>query len=184
LLRGELTDLRAVERSDAGALHRWFNDPDLMHFWGVPAATVSITEVQRRIEEWLDDERVLHRPSALIIEGLNGGELGLVLLGRFDPLCRSSEVSLLIGERAEWGRGVGTDALTTVVDACFEQWGLHRLWLRVEAFNERAIRLYERCGFQREAVLRDASFHDGEFHDLYQFSLLATDPRGDGGEPG
>ena len=52
-----------------------------------------------------------------------------------------------------------------------------RYVLRVEAVNARAIRLYERCGFRREATLRDASYHDGAYHDLHVYSLLATDPR-------
>lgn len=172
MIRGERTNLRAIERSDAADLFRWFNDPDLMHFWGLGDPVVSLTEVQRRIEDWLDDERTLRRPAALVVETLDGESVGLVILGSYRPEHRSTELSLLIGERERWGQGLGTDALRAVIDACFLTWQMHRLWLRSEAFNERAQRLFRRCGFVQEATLRDATFLDGQYFDQYVFALL------------
>jgi RimJ/RimL family protein N-acetyltransferase len=175
MIRGELTNLRAVERTDTGTLHRWFNDPDLMCYWGVTASTVSQAEIARQIESWIDDERTLDRPACFIVELLSGSAVGVVILSNFLARHASVEISLLIGERDRWGQGVGTDVLQSLVDACFSQWNLHRLALRVEAFNERARRLYESCGFAHEATLRDASFFDGAYHDLLVYSLLSTD---------
>jgi RimJ/RimL family protein N-acetyltransferase len=175
VIRGELTNLRAVERSDSGLLHRWLNDPELMTFWGDPASTISLAEIQRRIEEWLADEGRLGWPVCLLAELIDGEAVGMIVLSQFEPRIASAELSLMIGERERWGEGLGTDILSTVVDVAFQQWALRRLTLRVEAFNDRAIRLYERCGFRREGVLRDASFFDGEYHDLWLYSLLATD---------
>lgn len=177
MLRGELTNLRAVERTDSRTLYRWFNDPAVMEGWGLPDATVSHHEVQRRLEGWLADEERLQRPAAFVIEDLEGNEFGFVLLSGYEAPHAACEVSLLIGETAEWGKGYAADALATLIDACFEHWQVFRLWLRVEPANERAVRLYERAGFRREAVLRDASYHDGRFHDLVLCSLLATDRR-------
>jgi RimJ/RimL family protein N-acetyltransferase len=176
VIRGELVNLRAVERSDAPCLYHWFNDPEVMRYWGLADATVSLAEIQRRIEEWLAREAELGRPAAFIIETLDGEPLGLLLTSRESQQHRSLELSLVIGERERWGRGLGTDALEAFLDICFAQWGIHRVWLRSEAYNERAHRLYRRCGFRQEAVLRQASFVDGQFHDVLIFSRLADDP--------
>jgi RimJ/RimL family protein N-acetyltransferase len=177
-LRGELVNLRAVDRHDATDLHRWLNDPDLMCYWGLPSSTPSLTEVQRQIEAWLDEEGSLGRPTCLIIETLEGEAIGCVLLGEYKSDHRSTELSLLIGE-SEWReRGVGTDALRTLVETCFDDWNLNRVWARSEAFNERARRLFKRCGFVHEATLRDASYFEGEYSDVLLFGLLATDDRG------
>ncbi len=178
MIRGELTNLRAVERSDAGQLHRWFNDPEVMRFWGLPDATISRAEVERRIENWIDDERGHEHPACFIIELLDGTDVGVAILGRYEPAHSAIELSMMIGERERWGEGLGTDALTALVDICFDQWNLHRVSLRVEAFNERACRLYERCGFKLDATLREASYFDGAYQDVLVYSLLATD-RGD-----
>jgi RimJ/RimL family protein N-acetyltransferase len=175
MIRGESTNLRAVERSDAGQLHHWFNDPELMRFWGVPGATVSGAEIERQIEAWIEDERQMDRPACFIIETLDGAEVGIAILGRYEKTHASVEISLMIGERERWGQGLGSDALTSLADTCFDQWNLHRVSLRVEAFNERAQRLYERCGFQRDATLREASYFDGAYQDVVVYSLLATD---------
>lgn len=176
MIRGEMVNLRAVERSDASSLYRWLNDPEVMRYWGLADATVSLAEIQRRIEEWLAREAELGRPAAFVMESLEGEPLGFLLTSRESQQHRSLEISLLIGERERWGQGLGTDALEAFLDTCFAQWGIHRVWLRSEAYNERAHRLYRRCGFQQEAVLRQASFVDGQFHDVLIFSRLASDP--------
>jgi RimJ/RimL family protein N-acetyltransferase len=175
MIRGELTNLRAVERSDAGLLHCWFNDPELMRYWGVPASTVSRSEIERQIESWIDDEHHLDRPACFMIDLLNGDADGVAILNNFESNHSCVELSFLIGAQEHWGEGLGADVFTALVDACFEQWNLHRVTVRVEAFNERAIRLYEGVGFQLDARLREASYFDGGYHDVLVYSLLASD---------
>jgi len=175
MIRSELTNLRAVERSDAGSLHFWFNDPELMRFWGAPDSTISHAEIQRRIEEWIHEEGLLGRPACLIAETLDRELIGVVILSHYEPMTSATELSMMVGEVERWGEGFGGDILTAIVETGFAQWRLHRISLRVEAFNERAIRLYERCGFRRDGTLRDASYFDGEFRDQYIYSLLSTD---------
>jgi RimJ/RimL family protein N-acetyltransferase len=172
MIRGELVNLRAVERTDAPDVVRWFNDPDLMRYWGIGDATASSNDIQRQIESWLDEETRLGRPASLIVETLDGAAIGLVVLSEYRPDDRSAALSLLIGDRTHWGKGLGSDTLRTLVDSCFSSWNLHRVWLRTEAFNERALRLYRGRGFTHEATLRDATYLDGEYHDVLVFSLL------------
>ena len=44
--------------------------------------------------------------------------------------------------------------------------------LGVFSFNERAVRLYERLGFVREGVNREAYYLDYKWHDRILFSIL------------
>lgn len=175
MIRGELTNLRAVERTDAGTLHRWLNDPDVMRYQGVPDSTVSLAEVQRRIEGWLDDEARLGRPSCLMIELLDGSPVGFALLTKYEEQHRALELAMVIAEPGRCGQGLGTDALTALVDTAFDQWNLHRLDARPLAFHERAHRMYARCGFRHDATLREAAYLDGRYHDVHLYCLLASD---------
>ncbi len=175
MIRGELTNLRAIERPDAAALFRWFNDPAVMRFWGYGEGVVSLNRIQLDIDQWLEDERAADRPAALLIETLDGDAIGVAILAEERRQDRAVELSLLIGEPERWGQGLGSDALGVLVDACFAQWGLHRIAARSEVGNERAHRWLRRAGFQLEGTLRDASFFDNEFHDQLHFGLLATD---------
>jgi len=175
VIRGELVNLRAVDRHDAADLHRWLNNPDVMCHWGLPSSSPSLTDVQRQIEGWLEGEAMLRRPQCLIIETLEAEPIGFVALGEFKTEARSTELSMLIGEPTYWGRRYGSDALNSVIAACFDDWNIRRVWARTEAFNERAQRMFRRCGFAHEATLRDASFFDGQFHDVLVFGLVASD---------
>jgi RimJ/RimL family protein N-acetyltransferase len=49
---------------------------------------------------------------------------------------------------------------------------LHRIELDVFAFNERAIRTYEKLGFQREGVKRDMLYYNHQYHDAILMSIL------------
>ncbi len=175
MIRGERVDLRAVERADAATLHGWLNDPAVMRGWGTSAAAISRAEVERQLEGWLAEETALGRPTALVVETPEGETVGLVVLRGERPEARSVELSLLIGETERWGEGLGTDAVQTVLDACFGGWNLHRVWLRSEAWNVRAHRLYIRCGFTQEGTLRQAAFLDGRYEDVFVFGLLAEE---------
>lgn len=175
MIRGEKINLRAVEREDALLLYGWLNDPDTMRFWGAPGHTVSLAEVQRRIEDWLAREGTDGRPACLMVETLERETIGHVVFGQYRPDARSVDLSLMIGEAAHRGQGLGKDLLETCLAVCFDEWNLHRVWLRSEASNIRAHRLYAGCGFTHEATLRDAAFFDGRYEDVLVFAKLRTD---------
>jgi RimJ/RimL family protein N-acetyltransferase len=77
-----------------------------------------------------------------------------------------------IGERDAWGQGYGTEALHLALQYAFDELNLHRITLTVIAYNERAIALYERAGFQREGVFREFGQRDGKRYDMYLYGLL------------
>lgn len=174
MIPGELVNLRAVERHDAPLLHRWFNDPVVMRGWGWSAPAHSRHEVTDQVEDWLAQEAALGRPAALIAESLEGDPIGLVVLRVDRPEARSVELSLLI-DAARWGQGFGTDVLQTALEACFDGWGMHRIGVRVEGDNARALTLYRRLGFREEGRLREAAFRDGRHADIILFALLVPE---------
>ena len=68
-------------------------------------------------------------------------------------------------------KGLGRRLITTALDAAREL-GLHRVELHVHADNPRAIALYEKVGFVREGVARDAVKIDGRFIDAIQMAVI------------
>jgi RimJ/RimL family protein N-acetyltransferase len=177
MIPGELVNLRAVERSDAHMIHRWLNDPQVMRGWGWSAPARSFQGVVQEIEDWLAQETALGHSAALLVETLVGEPIGLVILRVDRAEARSVELSMLIGDVSYWGRGYGTDVLRTTLDACFDGWGIHRLAVRVEDDNERAVTLYRRFGFTDEGRLRQAAFRDGRHGDILLFGILAPEWR-------
>ena len=54
----------------------------------------------------------------------------------------------------------------------FDELNLHRVQLTVFAYNDRAIALYEKLGFQREGTFREFLHRDGARYDMYLYGLL------------
>lgn len=177
MIKGIQTNLRAIEFEDAAALYRWFNEPAVMDGWGSGAAVVSRPAVTRQIAEWSERETDLGRPVAFLVEALDERPIGLLLALPEDREGRVVRLSLLIGDPQDWGKGYAGDALDAFLEAAFNGWNLHRVWLDVEAGNERALRLYRSAGFLDEGTMREARFRDGERRDLHLMGVTAHEWR-------
>ncbi len=174
MIPGETINLRAVERHDVPLLHRWFNDPVVMDGWGWSAPARSIQHVAEQVEDWLARETAFDRPEALIAESLAGDPIGLVVVRVDRPEARSVELSLLV-DADRWGQGFGIDMVRTILEACFDSWDVHRIGVRVDEGNERALALYRRLGFKGEGRLRQAAFRDGRHRDVLLLGQLAAE---------
>jgi len=126
-------------------------------------------------------EAALSNPdfSYLIIEtgpSLSHAWAGFCILSELSSGSSKATLKRLALERA--GHGVGTLAVKAIQRHVFERLEKHRLALDCYADNARAVRLYEKTGFQREGVLRDASVkRDGQRMSLVLFSMLKHEYR-------
>ena len=77
-----------------------------------------------------------------------------------------------IGNREQWGKGYGREAMDLVLKYGFDELNLHRIQLTVFEYNERAIALYEKLGFRREGVFREFMQREGQRYDMYLYGLL------------
>lgn len=92
--------------------------------------------------------------------------LGSVYIRDIDRQHNKAEYGIFIGEDSARGRGVGTAAAGLMLRYCFEEEGLHRVYLRAFADNVQAVRSYEKAGFVREGLLKDDVRIDGEYRDI------------------
>ena len=76
--------------------------------------------------------------------------------------------------QASVGRGIGR-SLLEALEGWAKSKGLHRLELIVNCNNERAIRLYEKFGFEREGVSRHGLRIDGRYIDAFYMAKLIGD---------
>lgn len=72
-----------------------------------------------------------------------------------------------------WGYGLGSLLMEAVVDWASQSGVIGRLELTVQARNERAIKLYQKFGFEIEGTKkRGAKTKNGEFLDVYLMAKL------------
>ena len=72
----------------------------------------------------------------------------------------SAEIGYWLGEEF-WGRGITTDALSLVTDYVFRELNFLRLFALPFADNPGSVRVLEKAGYVREAVLRASSVKYG-----------------------
>ena len=94
-----------------------------------------------------------------------------------DEEFRHASIDLFLGAPYH-DRGLGTDAVRTMVRHLIDDRGHRRLTIDPAAHNERAIRCYEKVGFKRVGILREY-WLDGEgvWRDGLLLDLLASDLR-------
>jgi RimJ/RimL family protein N-acetyltransferase len=73
------------------------------------------------------------------------------------------------------GKGYGTDAVNTMVQYAFKELRLNCICANILSYNEASVKLFERCGFKREGVLRQRVFKKGHFVDMLAYSKVVND---------
>lgn len=167
MIRGERVHLRAIERTDIPTFLRWFNDAEVTQYLSM-YLPMSETAEMRWYERQLDDSSNL----VLCIETLDGIHIGNIGLHDIDTRARLAELGITIGEKAYWGQGYGRDAIRTLCRFAFHEMNLHRIYLRVISYNDRARRCYLAAGFTPEGTLREAHYSRGTYHDMHVLGLL------------
>ncbi|WP_322112064.1 GNAT family N-acetyltransferase [Brevibacillus ruminantium] len=72
-----------------------------------------------------------------------------------------------IGEPALWNQGIGSRMVTLVLRILFTDKRATRVIMDPQAWNERAIRCYEKCGFHKVKLLPQHEWHEGQKRDCW-----------------
>lgn len=172
-LIGKRVYLRALEKEDLIYIRKWSNDPEIRKLIG-EVASMSQADADKFLErvysdntrEWFvivvkEDDRVI-------------GEAGLL---RMFPAWRTTDISIIIGEKDAWGKGYGTEAILLLLDYAFRYLNFHRVAIGVVGFNKSAIRFWEKVGFKKEGIQRDGYYYNHKYYDFVMMSILEDEFR-------
>lgn len=175
MIEGDRVRLRRLERDDLPTLHRWMNDADVMT-WArfSPDAMTSLAALEKTYEKELSGED-RERTTYVVEDRESGKPIGWCVIRTWDRKHVNANVGIGLGDKDLWGKGYGTEAFRLLLTIVFDHQGWHRAELWTLAENERAIRSFEKCGFVREGVAREASYSDGRYHDVLSMGLLKSE---------
>ena len=172
IIHGEKTVLRAVEESDNAMLLSLINDPDTEMMLGGSSWPVSEAEQLKWFEHQERSRDVLR---CIVALKEDGKAIGTIILSDIDQKNATGHIHIKMSKDGGRGKGYGTDAVNTMVRYAFEELRLNCIYANILSYNEASIRLFERCGFKRDGVLRQRVFKKGQFYDLYYYSRLISD---------
>ena len=148
-----------MQEGDAGELRRLRAAPAVAAWWGP-------------LEEDfpLGDEPEVTRLCILVGDRI----VGLIQYGEEpDESFRHAWIDIFVDAELH-GRGIGTDALETLVEHLLTDGGHHRVTIDPAADNLAAIRSYEKAGFRRVGVMESAERdeHTGRWRDVILMELV------------
>lgn len=170
-LKGEKIYLRPIELEDAPLFSRGENDPIVREslFLALP---ISLKTEQAKIEQYLQSKEAI---VLTIIEKETSHPVGQTAFFRIDYISRAAIFYLAILDPAYWSKGLGAEATQLMVNYAFKTLNLNRIQLHVCAENVPALKIYQRVGFTKEGVLRQAMFRNGNYVDFWVMAILRSD---------
>ena len=167
MIEGKIINLRAFEEADYPLLHKWNNDEDVTKYFRDPYPR-SRKEEKKWFEKLLEDEDA----KIFTIITKDNKPIGVIYFSKIDWRDRHARLSILIGEKEEWGKGYGTDSILTLLTFAFKEMNLHRIELDVFKGHQSAIACYEKCGFKKEGERKETYFLDGKYHNGYLMAII------------
>jgi len=162
-LDGARVTLRAASVADAPAVLEILTAPGVAPWW--PGVTLE------ECHEVIADPDV----HAFVVEH-DGDAVGFIQFSEEqDADYRHASIDVALHDRWQ-GKGLGTDAVRTLARHLVLDRGHHRVTIDPAAANSRAIRCYEKVGFQAVGVMREYERGgDGTWRDGLLMDLLADD---------
>lgn len=160
--------LRPMTEQDTDNVIKWRNAPSVMENF------IFRTPLTREAHLNWYNNRVLTGDVAqfIIVDTDTNTDVGSVYLRDIDRNNQKCEFGIFIGEESCRGKGIGAKASRLILDYAFNELELNRVFLRVFAKNERAIKSYENAGFKYEGTFRDDVIIDGVAYDMVFMAIL------------
>jgi len=172
-LQGEKVYLRPVEREDARLMYDSLSNEELIRMTGLQGF-FTLAGTESYVDRISGDSS---RADFIFCSQETDEPLGDVVLNNIDKTNRCSNMRVAMFNQEHYGKGYGSEAIRLLLDYGFGRLNLHRIELEVYAYNERAIRAYEKLGFKREGIRRDGWFFDHKYHDCISMGILENEYR-------
>ncbi len=175
LFQKENLRVRELEWDDKYLLSKWLTNPEILQYYEGRDNPFDVEKVEQKFfGEEADTTRC-------IIE-FEEVSIGYIQFYEVDEDERrtygygdSSEIiygmDQFIGESAYWNKGFGTQLVRAMVAYLNEEKGADRIVMDPQTWNERAIRCYEKCGFEKVKLLPEKELHEGEYRDCWLIEL-------------
>ena len=161
VLQGKNIKLRPKEWRDVQHDYEWSRDPELARLDATWPINLTLSEYIIGYEE------ELRRPSQgryrFAIETPDGQHIGNCMFYDLSDVTMQTELGILIGERAFWDKGYGSEATCLLLDYIFKTTNVTKVYLHTLDWNIRAQKGFQKCGF----VIQGHRQRDG-----YNFILM------------
>ena len=170
---GERIHLREVRAKDVGDRYRsWMNDPGVNQFLETRFSAQSIESIAGFVANMDGNTNSKFLAICHTDDNLH---IGNIKVGPINWIHRHADVSLLIGERAYWGRGLASEAIELISRFSFMDLNLIKLTAGCYETNIGSVRAFDKAGYRKEGQLRSQWHSKGQYVDEILLGLTRTD---------
>lgn len=167
-LLGKRVYLRQIDYADTDLIVAWRNQDSVRRYF----LNQDLFTKQSH-EKWMKEQVMTGKTVQFIItENESGDPIGSVYIRDIDRKNQKGEFGIFIGEEQKKGLGFGTEAARLIIRYAFEELGLNKVFLRVQADNGGAIKAYKKAGFQYEGCFREDVNIGSEYVDIVFMGIL------------
>jgi RimJ/RimL family protein N-acetyltransferase len=164
-------NLSKIKKEDMEYIYRWFSAAEFLKYYDYyPPIPLTKDEVDKVFSDYENGKK--SEVFAVRLENTIIGVAG------YDDIIEENQVATLfigLGNENERGKGYGLEAMRLLLEYGFKNLNFHRIQLNVLEFNNRAISLYEKCGFKKEGIFREFVLRDGKRYNLLLYGLLRNE---------
>jgi ribosomal-protein-alanine N-acetyltransferase len=168
--------IRGLHPKDAPSIAASADSPAIAKYM---ANTFPNPYTQAQAESWIALNYAIPHPSHFAICEASSPDIvigGIGLKPGSDVKFHTAEMGFWVGEKY-WGKGYTTEALEAFTNWSFNEWEgkdgqrLRRIWGGVFTGNSASMRCFEKCGYNREGVMKEHIEKDGVVMDMHLFGL-------------
>jgi len=164
--------LREVRQSDVtDEYYYWLNDVEVNRYLETRFCPHSKEKIRSYVHAAENDPHTIFWAIVLKDEDQH---IGNIKIGGINWFHRTAKLSLFIGERAYWRKGIGTEAIKLAVAFAFNNLNLRKLNAGIYAANVGSIRAFEKAGFVKEGCRREQRYCDGQYLDEFMMGMIRT----------
>jgi len=175
-IKGERVILTPIKPEEKDDFYKLATQTEGSNFWYGENGKIERTK-EKFFEDWNEGYFDVGSPEKgqcfwIVVDG---EKIGQVNYNKIDQENKKVELDIIIGDGAKMGKGYGTDALKALIKYLFDNFDINKIWVEPRANNPRAVRVYEKIGFQKEGLLREEDYFENEFVDGVRFGILKKD---------
>ena len=164
---GERVYLSPINSEDCLKYVEWLNDFETAKYI---AQYSKILTIEKK-EEWISKKKDKEYTFAIILKDCDK-LIGNISLVNIKDIDKTAELGIFIGDKDYLSKGYGSEAIMLLLDYGFNYLNLNNIMLKVLAFNERAIKAYQKCGFKIFGTWKESIYFNGEYVDEVYMNIL------------
>ncbi|MDQ0112359.1 GNAT family N-acetyltransferase [Paenibacillus harenae] len=171
LFQNQELGIRTLEPADAVLLEKWLTNPVVLEYYEGRDRPHDQALVHRHFYDEMDATTrcvILYDSIAIgYIQFYEIDEDEKEEYGYGDSNGKIFGMDQFIGEPAYWNRGIGSRLIKDTVQYLIHHHGATIIVMDPQAWNARAIRVYEKSGFVKIKLLPKHELHEGEYRDCW-----------------